>query len=238
MQTLHVFVVSWAGQHDNAVAVADEVNNVADKVSIVYSDPDPARTLSSHADLIKRPNELFWGDKFRACLDACNADFMLVIHADCSCDDWAALVRKCRSALSKNPQVGVWTPLIDGTFLNIPRMQIVSIKPASLSIVAQTDAIVFALSSPVIARMKRADYSGNIYGWGIDDMAAAYAFSHNKLVVGDSSVGVTHPRSRGYSTRDAIAQKTEFLKQLTLAEVVQHRLLRSYITARTGVNAP
>lgn len=238
MQSLHVFVVSWAGQHGNAVAIAASIKGVANSVSIIYSDPDPTLTLTTESSLIKRPNELFWGDKFSACLEACYADCMLVIHADCTSDDWADLVRKCHYTLSKNPQVGVWTPLIDGTFLTIPRMQIVSIQPTSLSIVAQTDAIVFALSRPVIARMKLADYSGNIYGWGIDDMAAAYAFSHNLLAVGDRAVSVRHPKSRGYPTQDAIAQKAEFLKQLSLVEVVQHRLLRSYIAVRTGVNAP
>ena len=89
MHGIHVFIISWAGQHDKAASIAGAVRGVAGKVSLVYSDPDPNLALEVDCSLIRRPDELFWGDKFRACLDAFDADLMLVIHADCKCEDWS-----------------------------------------------------------------------------------------------------------------------------------------------------
>lgn len=229
MLSIHVLIISWAGWHKNALAIARSVREVADRVSIVYSDSDPALTLAGDCELIRRPDELFWGDKFKACLDACHSDLMLIIHGDCGCDDWTSLVRKCHVTMDNMRIIGVWAPLIDWTPLSIRITRIASIESSSLTIVAQTDALIFCLSRPVITRMKSADYEGNVYGWGFDTMAVAHAFSNKMLAVVDESVPVRHPRSRGYPEDAARAQCNEFLKQLDLNEFVQHRLLWSLV---------
>jgi hypothetical protein len=229
MLSLHVLIVSWAGRHDNAAMIAASMRDAADRVTIVYSDPDPAVAPEADCELVRRPDELFWGDKFKACLDACDADLMLVIHADCACDDWAALASKCRRTMDTTRIVGIWAPLVDWTPLALRRTRIAPIKSTSLCIVAQTDAIVFCFSRPVIARMKRARYEGNAYGWGFDTMAAAHAYSNRLLAVVDESVVVRHPRSRGYPEEAARAQCNAFLKQMDLHETVQNRLLWSHV---------
>jgi len=229
MLSIHVFIISWAGQHANAVQIANQIRGYASRVSIVYSDPDPAYTPAADCELLKRPDKLFWGDKFKACLDACNFDLMLVIHADCTSSDWPALVQTCHSTMDNNPVIGVWAPLIKGANMVLSKSHIVSIQASPLSIVAQTDAIVFALSASVIQRMKTANYEQNVYGWGIDDMAAAYCYSHNLIVVVDRSISVMHPELCGYSRKQAALQKAGFMKQLSFMETIQNRLLWSCI---------
>ena len=66
MKTLQVFVISWAGQHDNAVAIADAISSSPHPVAIVYSDPNPQLKLVTTSKVITRSNELFWADKFQA----------------------------------------------------------------------------------------------------------------------------------------------------------------------------
>lgn len=69
--SLHVMVISWPGQHENAVRIANELAGCAEHVSIVYSDPDPQLEPRAACELIRRPNHLFFGDKFKACVDFC-----------------------------------------------------------------------------------------------------------------------------------------------------------------------
>lgn len=229
MRSIHVFVISWAGQHENALSIVNALKRVANQISLVYSDPNPAMTLVAGCDVVRRPNDLFWGDKFKACLDLCDSERMLIIHADCACSDWGWLLQKCRSTMERNPMIGVWAPLIDWTALNVGRTRIAAVQPGDLTVVAQTDAIVFCLSAPVIRRMRLAHYDKNIYGWGIDAMAVAYCFSNNLLAVVDESIRVAHPRGRGYEGSVALAQCLEFLKQLSTCETVQYGLLWSHI---------
>lgn len=229
MLSTHVFIISWAGQHENAVSIAKTLRNAASQISIVYSDPNPGLTLDVDCELINRPDELFWGDKFKACLDACHADLMLVIHGDCECDDWGSLLQKCRLTMDASPVIGVWAPLVDWTALDIRRTRIVEIKPGTLSVVAQTDAIVFCLSTPVMQRMKLAKYAGNTYGWGIDAMAVAFCYANKLLAVVDESIAVKHPKARGYEGDVARGQAKAFLSQLSLLETVQNRLLWAHV---------
>ena len=97
-----------------------------------------------------------------------------------------------------------------------------------MSVVAQTDGICFSLSTPIVSRMRMANYESNIYGWGISWMMVAGAFSRNLFVVVDESVFVEHPVGSGYSHREALAQQAEFLEQLTPQEQIQYRLLNSH----------
>lgn len=202
---------------------------MTNRVSVVYSDSDPAFTLDMQCQLLRRPNELFWGDKFKACLDACDSDLMLVIQADCHCDNWPELVQKYMTAPDRIPAIGVWAPLIDWTPWNLARTHIASIDSTSLCIVAQTDGIVFGISSPVRRRMATLDYRDNLYGWGIDTLAVANAYANGLLAVVDRSVFVKHPRLRGYPKADALQQYRDFLRQLTAGELVQYRLAISQI---------
>lgn len=229
MHGIHAFIISWAGQHESAASMAREIRGVADKVSVVYSDPDPNLAVDVDCSLIRRPNSLYWGDKFSACLDAFDSDLMLVIHADCRCEDWSILVQRCRATMQGDPAIGAWAPLIQGANLDIRKTHIAAIRGTPLVVVAQTDAIVFALSRPVASRMKEASYERNVFGWGIDDMAAAYCFTRNLLVVVDGSLPVDHPVATGYSREAAESQKAEFMKQLTFMEAIQHHLLWSCI---------
>ena len=237
MLPLHVFIISWEGKHENAISIAKNVRAVTDNVSIVYSDPNPKLVLDVECDLIERQNGLFWGDKFKACLDAWNSDLMLIIHGDCECEDWGCLVQQCQLACSKIPWIGVWAPHIDWALLSIDRTHIAPINGTSLSVVAQTDAIVFCLSRHVGERLRMANYERNIYGWGIDTLAVAHAYATNKIAVVDNSISVKHPRSRGYPVDVAQAQSQEFLRQLTPSEFIQNKLLWSHVGMNDIINS-
>ena len=231
MQSIHVFIISWLGQHLNAVAIADSISSVVDKVTIVYSDPNPDFHLAINKfNLIKRPNDFFWEDKFKACLDACDSELLMVIHADTHCMDWKYLVEKCRKEMIVNQLLGVWSPLVKNSSYPLNRTYIASINNTSLHIAAQSDGIIFCLSKNIVLRMQQAEYGNNRYGWGIDWLFIVATYASGKVAVVDQSIEIEHNPSRGYDDSSAYEDMMNFLnKNLNIQEVAQYILLQSHI---------
>ena len=231
MPSLHTFIISWNGQHARAAAIAAAVAGTCESVSIVYSDPDPQHAPEADCTLIRRDDALFWADKFSACLAhlPADADLLLVIHADCECDDWAALVSASRSAHTAFPRIAVWAPLITVTPYPLKHTLLGQFFDTPMKLVAQTDGIVFSLSKAAIARMRAVDYTKNLYGWGIDWVFMAFTYANKLFAVVDPRVPVRHPESHGYSQHNALAMMQDFLTQLGPSEFVQYALLSSHI---------
>jgi hypothetical protein len=227
--SIHTFVISWFGKHENAESIVKAVTQTSTYVSVIYSDPNINVLPQFSCQAIRRPNDLFFADKFRACLESCDADILLLIHADCDCDNWSEIPERCRLAIEENPDIGVWSPLIDFTDWGLDRTEIKKIPESSLSIVVQTDAVVFGLTRVVADRMRKANFRKNIYGWGTDLMFNYYTYSLGEISVVDRNLLVRHPLGSKYSIEVATAQLIEFLKQLTPAEKAQSALLDAVV---------
>lgn len=225
---MQIFIISWHGRHDNACVIAGEICKSSDRVAIVYSDPDPNFSLDAPCPAIRRSNNLYWEDKFKACLDATEDDGVLVIHADCDCDDWGLLLRKCDDARSRFINIGVWAPNIFGTYWNIGVSKLVRIDESSLYISAMTDGIVFYISPIIVERMRSVNYGENLYGWGIDGLFCAASHAAGLLVLIDSSIDVRHPMGAGYDTRQANTMLNKFLSQFSTPELIQYMVHTSY----------
>ncbi|WP_221793634.1 hypothetical protein [Aquisediminimonas sediminicola] len=234
MSDIHVFIISWRGQHDRAAHIAQCLSNRLNKISIVYSGPDSGAFDGLDCQRIYRDDRLFWSDKFRACLDHCAPqEIMLVIHADCACEDWGDLLRKCRNAHASLDNMAIWSPKMRGTPWRLEKTRMERINNSDWSIVAQTDGIVFSMIPAIAQRMREADYSLNFYGLGIDWLFICAAYARNKIAVLDESVLVHHQLSRGYSSREARAQKQVFLStQLLQEEHAAYVSLRRHMQRR------
>jgi hypothetical protein len=227
--SVQIFIISWKGQHENAELIANQLNSINNQVSIVYSDPNPNFTFETKCRLIKRSNELFWGDKFKACLDHCDSENLLIIHADCECNNWLGLVNNYSKAIKEISNLGVWSPEINFTFFTTELTSLFLINTSSYEIVCYIDGIVFGISKLIQNRMKLANYQDNKFGWCIDRMFASFALSMNKLLIVDKSVKVNHPKLRGYESSEAKKQGNSFLEQLSTSEKIYDKLTQSYI---------
>jgi hypothetical protein len=235
MKSARIFIISWAGQHENAVHIARQLARKNLKVFIVFSDPDPDLQLEAPCELVRRPDELFWGDKFQACMNACGDDPMLVIHADCTYEDWGQLVDQCHKTVADIPMIGVWAPLVDWVPWTMKMVEIAKLNGTALSIVTRTDGIVFYLSPQIIQRMRLADYADNVYGRGIELMSVAASYARGRIAVIDRSMKVQHPKSTGYPEKEANDQFARFIKQLTPVEEIQRILLSSHMKKNGGL---
>jgi hypothetical protein len=226
---LHVFIISWEGQHENALNIASQLNDISDKVSIVYSDPDDSFTFKADPRAVKRPNNLYWGDKFKTCLDLCNHDNLLIIHGDCISNHWGNVVEGYDKAIRNFNNLGVWSPIVDYTLFDLKKTSIARFIDTNYEIVCYIDGIVFGISKAIQNRMKRASYEQNKFGWAIDRMIACSALVNNELLIIDKSLKIEHPNKRGYDEKIAYEQENLFIRQLNLSEIIQNRLIHSYI---------
>lgn len=229
MGSTRIFIISWPRQHEKAADIARRLGGADRRIAIVYSDPNPDFTVPADCELIRRPNDLFWEDKFKACLDACGDDPMLVIHADCECADWPGLVAAHARAVAEFADIGVWAPAISGTPYGPDVVEVARLGDSPLTFAALTDGLVFALSPAVLKRMREVRYGSNRFGWGIDVLFCVAAYALRKWVVVDRSVQVAHQPGRGYNSAEAREGMYRFLSQLETMEAVQWALLQGYI---------
>lgn len=227
---ISVFIISWSGKHEKALSIYREIEPSYSSTKVIWSDPNEGINFFKNCHEVRRPNTGFFTDKFKACLDEFDGDVLLVIHADCVCDNWLELVVKCESSFKAFKNIGVWSPLINWTAFNLARTEVSKIKDTNLSLAVQTDSIVFGLSKSIVRRLKLANFEENVYGWGIGWMSNANALATGQIVVVDRSVKVFHPKESGYSIVESKIQRDQFLKQLYPVEFFQMQLMRNWIT--------
>lgn len=227
---MKTFIISWKGQHEKASQIAETISKTDKNVTIVFSDPDQDFIFNNSFNVIRRPNDLFWEDKFKSCLDSAGDDGILFIHADCDCDDWEFLVKRCNDVINKHTDLGVWAPEIDGTFYNLSASEIFKIKKSKLVFAALTDGIVFYISPFIVNRMRQINYGTNKFGWGINGLCCSASHINNKLVVIDTSVNVLHnSKTTGYDKKLALLSKSNILKQFSIRELVEYKMLHTYV---------
>ncbi len=227
---IHAFIISWKGKHRKASAIARALSGAVEQLSIIYSDPADNQPDTRWGTLVRRSDTLFWADKFQACLEQCDdTSLMLVIHADCECEDWRELVMRCRAAFANIGNIGVWTPRTTGTPWRLKRTGMGRLQVGPYHRVAQTDGLVFALSPRLLPRMRRADYSRNLFGLGIDWMFVCASYAEGLVAIADESVMVRHWISRGYSVAESRLQMRDFLSQLSEEEKRMHERLVAHM---------
>ncbi len=230
MKTLHAAIVSWNGKYADSRHIAEAIAPHVDRLTVIYSNPDGAPEAGA-GDWIAVDNAIFFGGKFETAIHRGNEDIFLLIHADAGCNDWPGLIQRCRG-VHQLDSVGVWAPSVNHTPWLDAHVEVHRDPNTQLAFVAQTDGIVFSLSTPVADRLKRLTYSQNNLGWGIDWVAICYSYTHELHVVRDHSILLAHPQGSGYMADQARAQMGQFMTQLTLPEQLMYHLLNGYIGAR------
>ena len=227
---IQVFIISWKGMHAAAGSIERAVRRAGFDTHVIYSDPDPEFRLAAAGDVTRLADTSYWAGKFEACLRACLARRMLVIHADTSCDDWPGLVGRCQAVMRARPEIGVWAPCIENAYFNLGNAAIKGPREDGLAPVANTDGIVFCLARPEVERMAAVDYTRNTFGWGIAWLFCSAAYAAGRVAVVDTRAQVQHRAGRGYDGGEALRMALRFLvRELRPQERIQFELLSRYV---------
>lgn len=233
MPELEVFIISWIGQTQRALAIAAQLRGVASRVTIVHSEPEDLFT-GCEAHLIAVPEDHYFGRKFEAALKARQCDLMMFITADADSPDWQVVARRCREAFAKLEELAVWSPKVWYSSWSLAKVWIAQLAVQPLQAVVMTDSIVWAINSKIADRLSHIDFSLNNYGYGIDTLAAMAAHTSGQAVAMDPGVEIAHPKGSGYSPDEALEQAKQFIHQFTLAEKLVWEALREYLRLRRG----
>lgn len=229
MKSIHLFIISWPGQHLKALAIANSLQNVCENITIVYSDNDEQSVADGLWKKIRRKEPSFWSDKFQTAIHLCNSEIMVVIHADCTCSNWTLLLSKIHEAM-QNPKISVYSPYVLGSPWSLKYTQLMDQDKTSLKNVALVDALVFALKKPIIMRMRELNYSSNTYGWGIDWFFTCASYALGYRVVMDTSIRVLHKVGTGYNQNQASTEMKTFLLQMNDLEKQKYYELSRFIS--------
>ena len=223
---IQVFIISWKGMHARAGRIEREVMAAGFSTHVVLSDPDPTFAYPAPGEATRLDDSSYWAEKFHACVLACRAPRMLVIHADTDCADWGGLVRRSLMVMQARPDIGVWAPQIENAHFNLDTMALRGWREDGLVPVANTDGIVFCLGAAEVERMRRPDYARNRFGWGIAWLFCSSAYASGRIAVIDTRVAVQHLPGRGYDGGAALQQALRFLlRELAPRERIQFELL-------------
>lgn len=212
---LHVILISWAGMHDRAAAVARALAGDVERLDVIYSNHEEAPEAGAgHWSAV--PQAWYFGRKFRhsLALHGGGPRPMLQISVDAECDDWPGLAARAADAFAAVPRTGIWAPDLDWTPWPTGLVALGAADPEGRIEVEQTDGVVWAMAPAVLARLAELDYECNNIGWGIDWAALRFARRAGLRVLRDLSVRIRHPHSRGYDSAAAGRNMAAFLAQL------------------------
>ncbi|MRX50724.1 glycosyltransferase [Paracoccus sp. S-4012] len=223
-------VISWDGMHEAAASIAEGLAGHVDELFVVYSNATDRNEVGPGA-WHRVAQSWFYGRKFEVALRLAPTDsVLLAISADAAAEDWGDIVAGLREALRADPAIAVWAPDLDAT--PWPSHLVAdadadadadaeapgALDEDGLLDVLQTDGVVWAVTPPVAARLRRLDYGANNLGWGIDWTAIACARLGGGRVVRDLKRRIRHAEGRGYSTAAATQNFKNLLGQLSEEE--------------------
>ena len=231
---VHAIVFCWPGKVPDALRICTSLTDQVDQITVIDASQDPVES-SEDWEWIKVEPTCYFGHKFAHATQHFAGDVLLQIQADASNPDWGAVVNQCRRRFGDIRQLGIWSPEVDFTVWATDRVKLYQYSDAQLAGVLQTDCIVWAMRSGVVDYLRRLDYSGNNFGWGIDWAAIGHCYAHGALVLRDSSAKVLHPKGTGYDKAEAMRQMAWFFRQLGYAEKIQCKLLSKYMGHRLPI---
>lgn len=213
---IHTIIFNWKGYFEAALQLENVARSFSHKVTVINSDPH--HTSEGWVDL---GDDAYFGEQFATACELFDGDVMFHIQADAKYDNWADLVTSALETFSTY-ECGVYAPQVDryGAVPNdLPAATAaLSPPPASdqLRVVSLTDCTTWFINSSVIRQLVW--YAPlmrlNRFGFGIDILAAALAFSQKQLVFRDDRHIVNHPDGTGYSRQEASIQMEQFIKSL------------------------
>lgn len=211
---LHVVIISWEGQAENAQTIAAALDGQDCAITVVYS--SAAGTPETGAGYwLQVPQSWYYGRKFAHALSCLQPDEIMVqIQADAAYQDWPALLQDCRASFARHHRMGVWAAELDWTPWPTSAVQNGPPLENGLQPVAQSDGVVWALHPAIWREMARFDYDVANLGWGIDWIAGLLARRQDRHCVRDMRHVVHHPPGRGYSGAVATQHMKNLLAQL------------------------
>lgn len=202
MASLHTFVISWPGFHDQAAVIEKSIGR---DVSVLNSD-----AASHEPHWLLQPREAFYSARWNKALELCRSDVMGIVCADVTSTAWSPLMARARDAFTRLPQLGVYAPFVDTHFWLADSVDLRCLA-GDICESPATNGMCWFVKSDVARAVGPVDLSVNALGWGIDFVAGAIARRMGYRIAVDAGVMVQHPAGTSYDCDRAQAQMLAYV---------------------------
>jgi hypothetical protein len=209
MPKVQAFIFSWRNFETAAMRLYEELRPLT-PVTVINSDEEIA---SSHPNWCNLSEDAYFAAQWNCLLDQVSAEIVFHIQADAKPMDFEALLNRGVSLMT-NSRIGIYEPSIDFTDIQFLKADLEHIADEVFA-VPFTDTTCWMIAASVLSEFPRPCTMRHSYGWGIAPCAAVIARRKGFRVVRDYSQRVTHPRGRGYSTAQALAQRRDYFETLS-----------------------
>ena len=170
------------------------------------SDPEFKET-----DRIKKYENIYYSGQWNEMIWLSSCDVVLIINSDVKIPKPRLLMKRLENFYtSYGKKAGIYAPNYEWT----PWTYNPSLLPSlelGLKEVPTTDSTIWAVTHEIAKKVDFIDTKINLFGWGIEIVAAYFCKLEGKYVVRDYALKCYHPRNTGYSRYEADIQWREWI---------------------------
>lgn len=202
------FIFNWKNQFESAKRTEDQLKEICSEVYVINSD-----SKNTRPGWIDIGEDAYYAEQFLTAIDLFDGDILLQVQADTSYHDWQAVLDNALKYFGKY-NWGVFAPNVDFTAWKSTRVNVDSeyFTETELSLVSCTDCTCWFIHRDMVRQFvsRKALFSKNKYGWGIDLLMAALSYSNGRPVIRDYGHTIDHPKGCGYDHAAALLELEKF----------------------------
>jgi hypothetical protein len=169
-------------------------------------------------DRIKKYDNIFYSGLWNKALELTDADAIFLVNSDVTVFDYTRLMRRLTGFYEKyGDKAGIYAPNFHWTpWTYNPNM--LEDLGDGLKCVPSTDSTIWCLPTSIAHKIGQMDLGINLFGWGIEVIAAYYCSLENKIVARDYGVRCAHPRATAYNRTAADRQWRSMVGKMNLGQ--------------------
>lgn len=171
-------------------------------------------------DRIKKFPNIYYSGQWNKALDMLNSDtdVMFITNADVAIKSIPRLIYRTNNFYKKyGDQAGVYAPNVWWTPWTFNPSLLEDIGNGVKKVMG-TDSTIWSLTTVLAHKVGHMDLNVNKLGWGIEILAAYYAYLENKLVVRDYAIKCGHPRNTSYDRGTADREWRKMIANMRLGK--------------------
>ncbi len=198
---IQYFIFNYA-RFDDAMTLYKGFSDASCDVFLLNCE-SPLDPSFEETDRIKKLPNIYYSGQWNEALKLLTGNVAFLINSDVKIKSIPRLIQKMQSFYSKyGDKAGIYAPNLHWTpwTYNPARLEDLG---NGVKRVPATDSTVWSVCSSLAHKVGPVDLSINKLGWGIEVVAAYYAFLEKKLVVRDYSIKLEHPNHTAYNRTEA-----------------------------------
>ena len=218
MNNIEVFILNY-GHLDSAVQLMDKLQSCLVSVTVLSAEcATDDYGKHSNVPIVRRPSTDFYSALWNAVVVRSKAEIVGIITGDVAVPDVELLVQRASAFFTQQGEnAWIYAPDVNYTHFRY-RRQALRLIANSCYEVPTTDSTCWFLRRECLQNIGRIDTSINKFGYGLDVLASLYAKERGKLCVRDFGVEIIHPKSKGYSDKEAEKQEKAWVESLNLTD--------------------